>query len=87
NHYGADFDAYARNFRPLVLVMCESVKAVDKIDSILSVDGVDGTVIGPDDLSGSRGIPGTARLFPLSSLRTKSPPWMTSPGRQIPRWV
>ena len=58
NNYGADFDAYARDFRPLVLVMCESVKAVENIDSILAVEGVDGTVIGPYDLSGSMGIPG-----------------------------
>ena len=58
NHYGADFDDYARNFRPLLLVMCESVDAVKNIDSILAVDGVDGIVIGPYDLSGSMGIPG-----------------------------
>lgn len=58
NRYGVDFDTYAKDFRPLVLVMCESVKAVENIDSILRVKGVDGVVIGPYDLSGSMGIPG-----------------------------
>ena len=58
NHWGAEFDAYAKDFRPDLYVMIESREAVEAIDAILSVDGVDGCIIGPYDLSGSYGIPG-----------------------------
>ncbi|MCB5160999.1 4-hydroxy-2-oxoheptanedioate aldolase [Marinomonas algarum] len=38
-----------------VLVQIESVKAVEELDNILAVDGVDGVFIGPADLSASLG--------------------------------
>ena len=38
--------------------MIESKKAVENIDEILAVPGVDGVFIGPYDMSGSYGIPG-----------------------------
>ncbi len=58
NAWGRDFDTYAADFRPTVIVMIESKTAVEEIDAIMRVDGVDGCVIGPYDLSGSFGIPG-----------------------------
>ena len=58
NAWGEDFDGYAANFRPVVIVMIESAAAVAEIDAIMKVDGVDGCLIGPYDLSGSYGIPG-----------------------------
>ena len=60
NNYGRDFDDYARqaNQDIAVVVMIESKKAIDRIDDILDVEGVDGVFIGPYDLSGSYGIPG-----------------------------
>lgn len=58
NRWGAAFDAYAQGFNPVVVVMIESKEAVENIDAILAVDGVDGVLIGPYDLSGSHGIPG-----------------------------
>lgn len=58
NHWGRDFDAYAVDFDPAVVVMIESKCAVENIDRILAVDGVDGVFIGPYDMSGSYGIPG-----------------------------
>ena len=58
NAWGEDFDAYAAKFRPVVIVMIESAAAVSEIDDIMKVDGVDGCLIGPYDLSGSYGIPG-----------------------------
>jgi 2-keto-3-deoxy-L-rhamnonate aldolase RhmA len=60
NNYGIDFDEYAcqANQEIAVVVMIESKEAVDNIDEILDVDGVDGVFIGPYDLSGSYGIPG-----------------------------
>ncbi len=41
-----------------VIVQIEHIQAVKNIDAILSVDGVDGFIVGPYDLSGSLGIPG-----------------------------
>jgi 2-keto-3-deoxy-L-rhamnonate aldolase RhmA len=58
NDWGANFNAYAAGFTPLVVVMIESRSAVEEIDEILSVSGVDGCLIGPYDLSGSYGIVG-----------------------------
>jgi len=41
-----------------VIVQIEHVKAVKNIDAILSVEGIDGFIVGPYDLSGSLGVPG-----------------------------
>lgn len=60
NNYWVDFDRYVMqaNQDIAVVVMIESKKAINNIDEILSVEGVDGVFIGPYDLSGSYGIPG-----------------------------
>jgi 2-keto-3-deoxy-L-rhamnonate aldolase RhmA len=60
NNWGVDFDEYVSkaNKQIAVIVMIESKEAVDNIDKILSVDGVDGVFIGPYDMSGSYGIIG-----------------------------
>jgi 2-keto-3-deoxy-L-rhamnonate aldolase RhmA len=60
NNWGVDFDEYAKNAneRITVIVMIESKKAVENIDAILGVNGVDGVFIGPYDMSGSYGIAG-----------------------------
>lgn len=58
NGWGTDFDAYAKEFKPVVIVMIESRAAVENIDAIMAVDGVDGCFVGPYDMSGSYGIPG-----------------------------
>ncbi len=60
NDYGERFESYVReaNDNIAVVVMIESKEAVETIDEILAVDGVDGVFIGPYDLSGSYGIPG-----------------------------
>lgn len=41
-----------------VIVQIEHIQAVKNIDAILSVDGVDGFIVGPYDLSASLGVPG-----------------------------
>ena len=41
-----------------VIVQIEHIQAVENIDAILSIDGVDGFIVGPYDLSASLGIPG-----------------------------
>ena len=57
--YGAAFDEYFdwERENTLVIVQIEHIDAVTNIDAIFSVDGVDGFFIGPNDLSGSMGIP------------------------------
>lgn len=58
--YGARFQEYRRwlDDNAIVVVMIEHIDAVNAIDSILSVPGVDAYIIGPYDLSGSMGRPG-----------------------------
>ena len=60
NNFGLNFDDYAKNANDniAVVVMIESKTAVDNIDDILSVEGIDGVFIGPYDMSGSYGITG-----------------------------
>lgn len=60
NNWGVDFDAYVQeaNRETVVVVMVESKQAVDNIDEILKVEGVDGIIIGPYDMSGSYGVVG-----------------------------
>ena len=55
-----DFLEHARtsNRETMIVAMIEEVQAVDRIDEILSVDGLDVAFIGPADLSRSLGILG-----------------------------
>ena len=58
--YGAKFTDYLdwQKDGPIVITQIEHVRAVENIESILSVNGVDGYFLGPYDLSGSMGISG-----------------------------
>ena len=58
--YGFDFDDYADtvNDESVVIVQVEHIDSVNNLEDILSVEGVDGCIIGPYDLSGSLGVPG-----------------------------
>ncbi|MGA2121561.1 MAG: aldolase/citrate lyase family protein [Methanoregula sp.] len=58
--YGRNFEEYASviNRESVVIVQIEHINAVNNLEEIISVDGVDGCFIGPYDLSGSLGIPG-----------------------------
>jgi len=58
--YGARFSEYFdwQSDHSLVIVQIEHIDAVDNLESILSVPGVDAYIVGPYDLSGSLGIPG-----------------------------
>jgi 2-dehydro-3-deoxyglucarate aldolase len=58
--YGAGFQDYLnwQNDGPVVIVQIEHKDAVDRLEEILAVPGVDGFIIGPYDLSCSMGIPG-----------------------------
>jgi 2-keto-3-deoxy-L-rhamnonate aldolase RhmA len=58
--YGSSFERYKEwlNQESIVIVQVEHITAVENLDAILSVEGVDGFIVGPYDLSGSLGIPG-----------------------------
>ena len=58
--YGQGFDEYVRhaNQDSLLVVQIEHIEAVDNIEEIVGVPGIDATFIGPYDLSMSTGLPG-----------------------------
>ena len=58
SHYYTDLASYVKhsNEDVLVVLMIESQAALDNLDEILSVPGVDAVFIGPDDLSLNLGI-------------------------------
>lgn len=58
--YGTKFEEYKKwvNEELVIIAQIEHIDAVNNIDEILTVDGIDGTIIGPYDLSGSMGYPG-----------------------------
>jgi len=73
NDWGDDFDDYVAraNDQIAVVVMIESRTAVENIDPILDVNGVDAVFLGPYDLSGSYGVPGnTAHPDVLDACQT-----------------
>ena len=58
--YGFGFEGYRDNISKDIklIVQIEHINAIKELDAIISTDGVDGTFIGPYDLSGSLGKPG-----------------------------
>ena len=60
NMYGIDFASYVEsaNEEVAMVMQIEHTHAIDNLDAILAVDGVDGVLIGPIDLSSSMGITG-----------------------------
>ena len=58
--YGFGFDKYARNAnqKTKIIAQVEHIDAINNLEEILSVEGIDGSIIGPYDLSGSMGKPG-----------------------------
>ena len=58
--YGLAFEKYRKwvNTKSVVIVQIEHIEAIDNLEEILDAEGVDGSMIGPYDLSGSLGHPG-----------------------------
>ena len=58
--YGSTFDRYLDwvNRGTVVIVQVEHIEAVNNLEAILSIEGIDGFIVGPYDLSGSLGVPG-----------------------------
>lgn len=60
NDYGANFQEYVKsaNDALLLIVQIEHIEGVNNLDSILSLNEIDGVIIGPYDLAGSMGYVG-----------------------------
>ena len=58
--YGFGFEEYKKEFinDALVVAQIEHIEAINNLEEILAVEGIDATIIGPYDLSGSLGYPG-----------------------------
>jgi len=58
--YGFGFDEYRdiASKKIKIIAQIEHIEAIHNLDEIISTDGIDGTLIGPYDLSGSLGKPG-----------------------------
>jgi len=57
NLFGKHFDIYTIEAQtPLLVAMIEDIRAVDQLDKILKVEGLDAILIGPYDLSASMGL-------------------------------
>jgi 2-keto-3-deoxy-L-rhamnonate aldolase RhmA len=58
--YGFNFENYRDQIAPNILLIAqiEHINAIDELEDIISLDGIDGTFIGPYDLSGSMDKPG-----------------------------
>ena len=58
--YGRTFIDYLewQKSQSIVIIQIEHIEAVNNLESIFNIDGVDGYIIGPYDLSASLGIPG-----------------------------
>ena len=60
NYGRIDLDEFFQqaNYHLFVSVQIETMRAVEEIDQILSIEGLDSVMIGPNDLSGAMGILG-----------------------------
>lgn len=57
NLFGKNFATYTQEAQsPLLVAMIEDVRAIETLDSILAVEGLDAIFIGPYDLSASMGL-------------------------------
>jgi 2-dehydro-3-deoxyglucarate aldolase len=57
NLFGKHFEAYREEAQaPLLVAMIEHIRAVENLDAILQVTGLDAVLIGPYDLSASMGM-------------------------------
>ncbi len=71
--YGRNFEEYYKNHNDnvVVVIMLEHIDAVKNVDEILSVEGIDATLIGPYDLSASMGLAGKLRHPDVEAAQKK----------------
>ena len=53
NRFGQNFKKQIKNFKPFMVAMIENKEAIQNLDKILQVEGLDAIFIGPYDLSAS----------------------------------
>jgi 2-dehydro-3-deoxyglucarate aldolase len=57
NLFGRHFEAYREEAQaPLLVAMIEHIRAVERLETIVAVEGLDAVLIGPYDLSASMGL-------------------------------
>lgn len=71
--YGTKFEEYKKwvDEKLVIIAQIEHIDAVKNIDDIIKVEGIDGTIIGPYDLSGSMGHPGEFERKDVKQAVTK----------------
>lgn len=60
SNFGKDFASYFNNWNQeaVVIAQVEHIDSVNNLETIVNVEGIDGIIVGPYDLSGSMGITG-----------------------------
>lgn len=71
--YGTKFEEYRtwNETESVVVVQVEHIKAVENLEAILSVEGVDAFIVGPYDISTSLGVPGQFDHPKMTSVLSK----------------
>jgi 2-dehydro-3-deoxyglucarate aldolase len=71
--YGINFEGYRKwnETQSVVVVQIEHIRAVENLEAILSVEGVDAFIIGPYDISASLGVPGQFDHPDMTSALTR----------------
>jgi len=71
--YGFNFEDYASSINDQVKIIAqiEHHKAIENLEEIIEVEGIDGTIVGPNDLSGSIGMPGQYNRLEVKDLLYK----------------
>ncbi|MBM3713669.1 MAG: hypothetical protein FJW56_09610, partial [Actinobacteria bacterium] len=65
---------------PFIIIQVEHVDAVNNLEDILNVSGLDAIVVGPNDLSGSIGLLGKTRHSEVMKLYDKIAEYCRSKG-------
>ena len=81
--YGLGFDAYKAwaERETILIVQIEHIEGVENLEDILAVEGVDGFIVGPYDLSGSLGRPGEFSHPPVASALARVRDVMQQSGK------
>lgn len=87
--YGYSFEHYRKwvQEESIVVVQIEHIRAVENLEKILGVEGVDAFIVGPYDLSGSLGVPGDFQnikvVQALQEVKRVSEEFVVSPGYHV----
>lgn len=86
NLFGKHFEQYCEEAQaPLLVAMIENIVAVDELDLIFGVDGLDAILIGPYDLSASMGL--TAQFEHPEFVSTMERIFITAKAKSIPAGI